>query len=461
MRPSLRLKAALALFVAAVVLLAAQAIGVRTLAEAQEERLIRAIIEDDMRNLLQSWRDEPETLPPLDPVVGARVSQEGGQWFALPASLASLPPGVHEVRIKGHEVHVAVARFGAERIYRTYDYSAFEKHFKDGMDALLIGTAVFVLPSIWLAYWLSGLLVRQVGGLAKQVRALRSGAASAIDPHRYDEREVAELADAVNDYHGRMAAMVEREKEFTANVSHELRTPLTRIRTSCELLEAAAASLDPKSRQRLLQIEQAADDMHALVECLLALARDEPAAPAPPGGVGCRGGGPRDEPAAPAPVQLAAALEAIVGRFADRLERQSVRPVLAVPAEVRLPLNLPALGIVLSNLIDNALRHTDGGEIRFRYQDGTLCIEDTGTGIAPEVLPHVFERFYRAPGGRPDGLGIGLAIVKKICERHGWRIAVESAVQASVPLSSKAGTRVLLGLEARETSGLHENFTNS
>jgi signal transduction histidine kinase len=441
MRPSLRLKAALALFVAAVVLLAAQAIGVRTLAEAQEERLIRAIIEDDMRNLLQSWRDEPETLPPLDPVVGARVSQEGGQWFALPASLASLPPGVHEVRIKGHEVHVAVARFGDERIYRTYDYSAFEKHFKDGMDALLIGTAVFVLPSIWLAYWLSGLLVRQVGGLAKQVRALRSGAASAIDPHRYDEREVAELADAVNDYHGRMAAMVEREKEFTANVSHELRTPLTRIRTSCELLEPAAASLDAKSRQRLLQIEQAADDMHALVECLLALARDEPAAAAP--------------------VQLAAALEAIVGRFADRLERQSVRPVLAVPAEVRLPLNLPALGIVLSNLIDNALRHTDGGEIRFRYQDGTLCIEDTGCGIAPEVMPHVFERFYRAPGGRPDGLGIGLAIVKKICERHGWRIAVESAVQASVPLSSKAGTRVLLGLEARETPRLHENFTNS
>jgi signal transduction histidine kinase len=410
---------------------------VRTLAEAQEERLIRAIIEDDMRNLLQSWRDEPETLPPLDPVVGARVSQEGGQWFALPASLASLPPGVHEVRIKGREVHVAVARFGAERIYRTYDYSAFEKHFKDGMDALLIGTAVFVLPSIWLAYWLSGLLVRQVGGLARQVRALRSGAASAIDPHRYDEREVAELADAVNDYHGRMAAMVEREKEFTANVSHELRTPLTRIRTSCELLELAAAGLDAKSRQRLLQIEQAADDMHALVECLLALARDEPAAAAP--------------------VQLAAALEAIVGRFADRLERQSVRPVLAVPAEVRLPLNLPALGIVLSNLIDNALRHTDGGEIRFRYEDGTLCIEDTGRGIAPEVMPHVFERFYRAPGGRPDGLGIGLAIAKKICERHGWRIAIESVGRDG----GKAGTRVLLGLETPETPGLHENFTNS
>jgi signal transduction histidine kinase len=422
MRPSLRLKAALALFVAAVALLAIQAVGVRQLAEAQEDRLISAIIEDDMRSLLQSYRDQSETLPPVDPVVGARVSQEGGQWFALPASLAALPEGVHEVDIEGREVHVAVARFGAERIYRTYDYSAFEKKFKEGMDTLLIGTAIFVLPSIWLAYWLSGLLVRQVGGLAQQVRALRSGAASSIDPHRYDEREVAELAHAVNDYHGRMAAMVEREKEFTANVSHELRTPLTRIRTSCELLEPAAAALDPKSRQRLLQIEQSAEDMHALIECLLALAREEPAAAAPPAG-------------------LAAIVGAIVERYADRLERQAVKTIVAIPGEVRVLANAPALGIVLSNLVDNALRHTEGGEIRFSWQDGILLVEDTGTGIAPQALPHVFERFYRAPGGRADGFGIGLAIVKKICDRYGWSIAVESG--------PGAGTRVLLGLESR------------
>jgi signal transduction histidine kinase len=419
MRPSLRLKAALALFAAAIALLAAQAIGVRTLAEAQEERLIKAIIDDDMHNLLQSWRDEPETLPPMDPVMGARVSQEGGQWFALPPSLATLPEGVHEVMLGGREVHVAVARFGAERIYRSYDYSAFEKKFRDGMDALLIGTAVFVLPSIWLAYWLSGLLVRQVRGLAQQVRALRSGAASSIDPRGYDEREVAELANAVNDYHVRMAAMVEREKEFTANVSHELRTPLTRIRTSCELLEPAAATFDAKSRQRLLQIEQSAEDMHALIECLLALAREESAAEAMPTG-------------------LARVVGGVIERYADRLERQSVRTSVDVPGELRVPANASALGIVLSNLVDNALRHTQGGEIRFRWQDGTLLVEDTGTGIAPQVLPHVFERFYRAPGGGADGFGIGLAIVKQICDYHGWQIAVES--------TPGAGTRILLGL---------------
>jgi hypothetical protein len=179
MRLSLRLKAALALFAAAVVLLAAQAVGVRTLAEAQEERLIRSIIDDDMRNLLQSWRDAPDTLPPLDPAVGVRVSQEGGQWFALPRSMATLPEGVHEVTVGSREVHLAVARFGGERVVRAYDYSVIERHFRDGMDALMAATAIFLLPSVWLAYWLSGLLVRQVRGLAHRVRALRSGAASA------------------------------------------------------------------------------------------------------------------------------------------------------------------------------------------------------------------------------------------------------------------------------------------
>jgi signal transduction histidine kinase len=219
-----------------------------------------------------------------------------------------------------------------------------------------------------------------------------------------------------------MAAMVEREKEFTANVSHELRTPLTRIRTSCELLEQTAATLDAKSRQRLLQIEQSAEDMHALVECLLALAREE-------------------SPAVSAPARLDMVVGAILERYADRMERQAVRASVEIDGKVPVLANGQALGIVLSNLIDNALRHTQDGVIHFRWRDGILLVADTGTGIAPEVLPHVFERFYRAPGGREGGFGIGLAIVRKICDRYGWGIEVDSGVGT--------GTRVMLVLEPR------------
>lgn len=434
MRRSLRLKVALAFVAATIVLLVAQALGVRALAESQEERLIRSVIADDLRDLLESYRTDPASLPPLDPQLHAYVSQEGGLRVALPLSFASLSSGVHEVMIKGREIHVAVAAFRDARIIRVYDYSAYERHFKDGMNVLTIGTSIFVLTAVWLAYWVSGLLVRQVASLAQQVKALRSGAGSSINPGRYDEHEVAELAEAVNDYHRRMAEMVEREKEFTANVSHELRTPLTTIRTSCELLEGGAAAFDPKSRQRMHQIEQAAQHMQTLVECLLALAREESAK-------------------AIAPVTLAVAIDATLDRFADPMARRSVRPVIDIPGDLRVMANASALAIVVSNLIDNALQHTEGGTIRFTFDDGALCIEDSGAGIAPEILPHVFERFYRGRGGQQKGFGLGLAIVRKICDRYGWQVAV-----ASRP---GAGTRVTLGLPAVEDNrGLHENFTN-
>lgn len=421
MRHSLRLKVALGLFAAAIALLAVQAVVVRALTEAQEERLIEAIIADDMHNLLESYRADPSLLPPVDPRLHVRVSRERGVHGALPESAASLPPGVHEITDGRHEVHVAVAMFGRERLFRLYDFGPYEQQFRDSMNLVLAGTALFVLPAIWLAYALSGILVRQVAGLAQQVRALRAGTASNIDSSRYDEREVAELGEAVNDYHRRMAAMVEREKEFAANVSHELRTPLTAIRTSCELLEPMAATLEPKPRQRLRQIEQAAADMHALTDCLLALAREDEAGPS-------------------APVRLAALVQATFDRYADRQERQAVRCVSAVPADACVQADPSALGIVLSNLVDNALRHTRAGTIRCSWAAGTLSIEDTGSGIAPEALPHIFERHYRAA---PEGFGIGLALVQRICDRYGWRIEVESGVGA--------GTRVVLALsEAKE-----------
>lgn len=425
MQLSLRRKVALAFSVVTVLLLLAQALGVRVLAEAQEERLIGSVIADDMREMMASYRASPANLPPLAPGLKVRVSQEGGLQIALPASLANLSEGVHEVVIGGREIHVAVAALGQERIYRLYDYSAYERHFKDAINALMVGTGIFALLSVWLSLWLSGLLVRQVSNLSQQVQALRSGAASAINPGKYDEREVAALALTVNDYHGRMAAMIEREREFTGNVSHELRTPLTAIRTSCELLEHDSA-LDGKARQRLKQIEQAAADMHALVESLLALAREDSAQEV-------------------LPTPLAPAVQAALARFSIVLERHAVTPLLDIADQTSVQVNPGALAIVLSNLIDNALRHTRQGTLRFSYEAGALLIEDSGSGIAPQALPKLFDRFYREGEGSGQGYGIGLAIVKKICDRYGWPIRIESELGS--------GTRVFIGL--------HENFTRT
>jgi signal transduction histidine kinase len=305
-------------------------------------------------------------------------------------------------------------------VYRVYDFSAYERRFKQVIGALMIGTGVFALLTIWLAYGLSGLLVRQVAGFARQVKALRLGESTALNPGKYDEVEVVELVDAFNDYHRRMAQMMEREKEFTSNVSHELRTPLTAIKTSCELLDQDAA-LGSKSKARLRQIDRAADNMIELVNALLLLAREESLAD-----IG--------------PVRLMSAIADALEPFAAVLTTKGIETVVDVDRILRVEVNRSALAIVLSNLIDNAVRHTDHGSVRFTYEDGRLQVEDTGGGIPQHALPHVFERFYQAGPTLASGrtFGIGLSIVKKICDRYQWSINLDS--------EPGKGTRVSLRL---------------
>ncbi|CAM2171749.1 histidine kinase [Paraburkholderia sacchari] len=423
-RNSLRFKVALFFSALSIALLLAQALGVRALAEAQEEKLIAALIRDDMASVLKSYEANPALLPPFDVRINGYVSGAERRAIVLPQTAAGLPAGTHEIIIDGREIHIAIAPLGPavqnQRLYRIYDFNIYEKHFKEVVNALMAGTGVFALLTIWLSFGLSGLLVRQVAGLARQVKTLRPGESAPIHPGKYDEAELIGLVEAFNDHHRRMADMIAREKAFTGNVSHELRTPLTTIKTSCELLEQDAAIVG-KSRARLQQIERAADNMRELANALLTLAREESA---------------RDVE----PVAVANLIDAALTPFADCLAQKGLVARVEVERELQVVANRSALAIVLSNLIDNAVRHTDHGRLQFRYADGWLHIEDTGPGIPARDLPHVFDRFYQAeaPRASTTGAGIGLAIVKKMCDRYGWAIEIGS--------EPGQGTRVSLSL---------------
>lgn len=419
-RTSLRTKVAGVFSVLTIMLLLAQAMGLKTLMEVQEEKLIAAVIADDMHDLTLSYRGDRTLLPPLDARLNGYVSQEGGLRLMLPASVKTLGPGTHEIILHDREIHVAVTTIEGKRFYRIYDFSVYEKHFKQVIDALLIGTGIIAVVTIWLAFSLSGLLVRQVAALAGQVRSFRLGAAQELIQGRYDEIEVVELVDTFNDYHRRMARMIEREKEFTGNVSHELRTPLTTIKTSCELLEQDG-TLSAKSRARLQQIVRATGNIESMVNALLALAREESAAQ-------------------PAPLALGETIAECLTDYVPRLAERDINVAIDVDASLRVQVHQPALVIVLSNLIDNAVRHTQGGHLRFSYAAGELLIADTGSGIPAEAQSRVFDRFFRAPPSNADnaGFGIGLAVVKKICDRHQWAIRMESGLAD--------GTRIFLRL---------------
>lgn len=205
-------------------------------------------------------------------------------------------------------------------------------------------------------------------------------------------------------------------REFVSNVSHEMRSPLASIRLMTETLEDGSLD-DDKARDFLGRIGREVDRMTLLVDDLLELARIESGR----------------EPAATAPLQLGPVVQEALGRFGDRAADKGVILEGTVPDGLpEVAADGERVGQVLTNLLENALKWTEsGGSISVAAREGedvvTVSVRDTGVGIPPEHMPHIFERFYKVDRARRDGgSGLGLAIVKHIIQLYGGEVTGES-----------------------------------
>ena len=207
-------------------------------------------------------------------------------------------------------------------------------------------------------------------------------------------------------------------RDFVANVSHELKTPLTSISGYAEtLLEESA---DPEiSRRFLSTILANARRMQRLVDNLLDLAKLEAGHWQPE----------------PEPVDLASVARETWAELRERPTSRSIEFEVDVAGDATMVFaDSDAIGQVLTNLLDNALRYTPpGGRIvcrsRRENRGVAISVSDTGTGIVREHLPRIFERFYRSDPSRSrdeGGTGLGLAIVKHLVEAHGGRVSAQS-----------------------------------
>jgi two-component system phosphate regulon sensor histidine kinase PhoR len=217
----------------------------------------------------------------------------------------------------------------------------------------------------------------------------------------------------------RLRQLEEMRREFVANVSHELRTPLSIFHGYLENLldnpgipEEDLASVLRVMRKHSLRL-------NALVEDLLTLARLES----------------RRDALEKEPVDLEAFLREILADWKSKTESKEIQLSIDVPPGLpALPVDRLRLHQVMDNLLDNALKYTShGGRITLHAASLPgqieIRVEDTGAGIPPADVPHIFERFYRADKARSrelGGTGLGLSIVKHILQVHGGSVAAES-----------------------------------
>jgi two-component system, OmpR family, sensor kinase len=290
---------------------------------------------------------------------------------------------------------------------------------------LATDVALRILIPILAALPLFGALIWLMVGhglapVARLARTIASRSATSLAPLPADRlpEEVAPLIASLNGLLARLEQSFGLQRRFAADAAHELRTPLTALGLQIQLLERAKT--DAERASAVARLREGVKRATRLVEQLLVMARLEPDA--------------ADRPADR--VDLGALANSIANDFAPLAEARGV--TLDVDAEENVATlgSEDALRILLSNLVDNAIRYTiPGGTILVRVSsaagDSILEVADDGPGIPEIERPRVFDRFYRVAGTDQPGSGLGLAIVRQVADLHRARVELGAGLEGA------------------------------
>ena len=228
-----------------------------------------------------------------------------------------------------------------------------------------------------------------------------------VEVNRADE--LGRLAASFNTMLGALQRSLTAQRQLVSDASHELRTPLTSLRLNAELLAAEPGLPEPERREVLDRVVAQVAELGQLVASVTELARDE----SQPGPLG--------------EVELREVVEAsLAGARRDWPQTVFTAELEPWPVAGGSP---DSLQIAVRNLLDNAAKFGPPGvQVEVGLRAGELTVRDHGPGIALADLPHVFDRFYRAPSARGvPGSGLGLSIVRQVAERHSGTVRAEAA----------------------------------
>lgn len=383
------------------------AVGIWLAAHDVAQRLLDQTLKAELDDFMARRIRNPSSLPPdTASLRGYVVPMNRGRADAaeVPAALRSLAPGQHEIVIGGMPFRVSVADHPGERhifLFNEERQRAREQRF---LGYLVAGALLMTVLAAAGGLWLAGRVIAPVRELARAVAQAPAENPPRLTAEDQPHDELGELTRSFDRYLSRLSAFIERERTFAADASHELRTPLAVIGGAAEVL-AEDPTLSEAQAGRVARIERAASEMSALITALLLLAREESV--------------PVEERC-----DCALLVRQVVDRYHQLARQRRNRLELTVEAAVSLDVAPALFSIVVANLVRNAVGHTEGGRVGVHLHVDRLVVADTGIGISSEEIGRVFQRYYR--GAASGGTGIGLSLVKRICDREGWQIELES-----------------------------------
>jgi signal transduction histidine kinase len=394
-----------------------------------EDQLINTTLQRELRNFVDFKRDNPDPNAPYSFSAYSALIVRPNKTSSVPFAWQKYAPGVYDIEDIGRESKIRPYKLA---VYKDADYWAFLRFDvstqklseRQLLTVLIASVFAFAVFSLLIGFWLSARVMSPVTELVQRVRAMsRTGRPELLKSHFADD-EVGQLAAALDDYSTRLTEMVERDREFNADVSHELRTPLSVIASTTELLQGSS-DLTDKLSERLKRIERAVRQSSELIDALLLLSRRE-----------------RQAPTDGETTDVARVVEQVI----DAQRAHVANKPVEVRVEIEEPLAAAApssvVAVALSNLIGNAFKYTQAGEVIVNVGHGRVTIEDTGPGIKAEEAERLFERGVRGTTVGKGG-GLGLAIVRRLCELYGWNVSLAPRPQG--------GARATITFDSRHT----------
>ncbi len=401
---SLRFKLALTFSIFGAMVSLLLSLGLSFTAHSLGERLIDETLRAEIDDYISRRSRNPNSLPPATISIQGYLLTQNQQNETIPPELIPLAEGKYQLTLNDTPYRVAVIVKNNERYFMLFNEKRQRHREEMFLYDLMFGTIIMVIISAWVGWWLSGRVVAPISELARRVsKASPSDNADDVE-EGFSSDEIGQLAHVFSSYLKRMRAFIDREISFTSDVSHELRTPLAIVQGVVELMEESP-SVDDKQKERIARIGRASNEMVNLTTALLLMARED-----------------TDEVVVQK-CDLCDVVNVVVEMNKHLLSEQtSVK--FAINAHPYIGAERTLLSIVVANLIRNAFTYTLSGTVSILVESNELIISDTGPGIRSEEICRVFQRNFKGFGS--SGSGIGLSLVKRICDRYGWETIIHS-----------------------------------
>jgi signal transduction histidine kinase len=370
-----------------------------------EDNTLKVHLRNDLLHYIQQYKNSDGTIK-IHMNDAYFVKYTIGQNQDVDEELKDFSQGEHEViRPYGEDI-VFVKDIDQSRYIMLSKQEGFEKFESVSSMTLIIATLSILLLSLLVSSLLSKRILRPITHLTQTLKAKNENQLDhqALDMVQQHD-EVGFLIQSFNQYLNKITQLLKREQLFTSDISHELRTPLMIIKSSVELLNSQP---DPaKQGDLLVKIDSSVNEIQELIDTFLSLAREKNQH------------------------QSNLLTEKIDTILLKRLEywqayasSQNVTITPYIDTQIHKMCSVPLFSTIISNLIKNALLHSNSKKIDIYLNDHSIKVQDHGPKINDDLKAVLFDAYQK---GDPlsSGLGLGLSIIKRICEHQHWQVRYE------------------------------------